>query len=440
MPERGTICSFRLKDFKSYRDATLKFSPLTVMIGANASGKSNLIEGLRLLSWMSKGRGVGDVLRAAKSDELVLRGNMTDLPYDGENSFGFGCALEDHGLEGWTKFDIQFSALDVGLRVVKESIRQPSGGVPLYEVAERASQYSHDIQVAYNNFAKGGHKPRIKCTDQQLVLTQLKTPARFGETHAKSQQLIPTVAETVGEALTQMVFLDPVPGAMRDYSHIVERTLGPKGRSLSSVLYDVCAGRGQESKVLAFIRQLPEQDISGIDFLRTPRNEVMVQVTETFAGKEHTRDAPVLSDGTLRVLAIAAALLSAPEGALVVIEEIDNGVHPSRAGILLQNIFDVSKDRRLSVLLTTHNPALLDALPADAVPKVACCYRDAEEGHSKLVHLEDLPSYPELVAQGLLGRLMTKNIIDRFLKDARSGSQKADDALAWLRSMEESVP
>ena len=100
MPERGTIRSFRLKNFKSYRDATLKFSPLTVMIGANASGKSNLIEGLRLVSRMARGREVGDVLRAAKADELVLRGNMTDLPYDGENSFGFGCALEDRGLVG----------------------------------------------------------------------------------------------------------------------------------------------------------------------------------------------------------------------------------------------------------------------------------------------------------------------------------------------------
>ncbi len=440
MPERGTICSFRLKNFKSYRDATLKFSPLTVMIGANASGKSNLIEGLRLVSRMASGREVGDVLRAAKADELVLRGNMTDLPYDGENSFGFGCALEDHGLEGWTEFDIEFSTLDVGLAVVSESIRQPSGAVPLYKIAERASQYSHDIKVEYNNFKGGGGKPRIKCTDQQLVLTQLKTPARFGKTHVKSQELIPKVTETVGEALTQIVFLDPVPSMMRDYSHIVERTLGPKGRFLSSVLYDVCKVKAQEGRVLDFVRQLPEQDIKSIEFIRTERDDVMVQAVETFAGREHKRDAPVLSDGTLRVLAIAAALLSAPEGALVVIEEIDNGVHPSRAGILLDNIFNVSRDRRLSVLLTTHNPALLDALPADAVPKVACCYRDAEEGHSKLVHLEDLPSYPELVAQGLLGRLMTKNIIDRFLKDTRSDGQKADKALAWLRSMEESVP
>ena len=33
--------AFRFQDFKSYRDATLPLGPLTVLIGANASGKSN---------------------------------------------------------------------------------------------------------------------------------------------------------------------------------------------------------------------------------------------------------------------------------------------------------------------------------------------------------------------------------------------------------------
>ena len=46
------LSSFTIQNFKSYRDATLKLAPLTVLIGANASGKSNAIEGLRLLSWI----------------------------------------------------------------------------------------------------------------------------------------------------------------------------------------------------------------------------------------------------------------------------------------------------------------------------------------------------------------------------------------------------
>ena len=101
----------------------------------------------------------------------------------------------------------------------------------------------------------------------------------------------------------------------------------------------------------------------------------------------------------MRVLAIAAAILSAPPG-LVVIEEIDNGVHPSRAAQLLNQVSRIAKARNLRVLISSHNPALLDALPDDAVPDVVFCYRDPADGSSRLIRLADVPDYPELIAQG----------------------------------------
>jgi hypothetical protein len=131
-------------------------------------------------------------------------------------------------------------------------------------------------------------------------------------------------------------------------------------------------------------------------------------------------------------------VLSAPEGSLVVIEEIDNGVHPSRARDLLDSLQRVAKQRRLSVLLTTHNPALADALPTEAVPNVAYCYRDPADGTSRLVRLRDVDRYPELVAQGPLGRLMSRGAIERFLKDTRTPQQRRDQALEWLEKQRES--
>jgi hypothetical protein len=86
------------------------------------------------------------------------------------------------------------------------------------------------------------------------------------------------------------------------------------------------------------------------------------------------------------------------------------------------------------VLLTTHNPALLDALPPESIPNAVACYRDPEKGDSRLVKLEDLESYPELVAQGPLGRLVTRGVLDRFLKDPdkRSKAAKVERGLAWI--------
>jgi len=52
-----------------------------------------------------------------------------------------------------------------------------------------------------------------------------------------------------------------------------------------------------------------------------------------------------MSDGTLRFIAILTALQTRPKGSLLVIEEVDNGLHPSRAHLLL-NILQGLSDKR----------------------------------------------------------------------------------------------
>ena len=147
-------------------------------------------------------------------------------------------------------------------------------------------------------------------------------------------------------------------------------------------------------------------------------------------------DATLLSDGTLRVLAIAAAVLSAPGGSIVVIEEIDNGVHPSRAGQTLSRLSRIAEERGLRVLISSHNPALLDALPDDAVPNVVFCYRGPKTGTSRLVRLADIPDYPELIAQGAVGHLLTRGILDRFVKLHPGSEERKRRARSWLKELE----
>lgn len=429
------IQSFCIEGFKSFQKADLRLFPLTLLIGPNASGKSNLIEALRLLAWMARGQRFDQVLRAVEDGSLVLRGRMQDLPQNGHDTFRLGCRFFPPLAGNWDHFEVGIQASGADPRIVAESVDGASQLFPLYRVEVPAVQFSHDIQVAYNNFARGGKKPRITCTDQQLVLTQLGTPARFGSTHEKAQHVIPLVTKRIAEAMGSILLLDPSPRRMRGYTHRLDSVLKEDGSNVSGVLFDICETQGRKEKVLGFIRSLPEQDIRDITFVKTPRDEVMVSLEESFAGRQQTRDAPVLSDGTLRVLAAAAAVLSAPEGALVVIEEIDNGVHPSRARSLLNNLQSVSTERNLSVLVTSHNPALLDALPLDAIPHVACCFRDPDDGTSRLVHLQDLPRYPELVAQGTVGRLMTTGILDRYLKDKRAEEDRKAEDLQWLEKL-----
>ena len=432
------LSSFTIENFKSYRKATLRLAPLTVLIGANASGKSNAIEGLRLLSWMAAGNRLSSFRYAWQNKDRAIRGKASELGFQGEPAFSLSCDTSDLD---WNHYSITLNVRDDGeLHIADEQLTGfgYASFAPLFKVATPSSGTLGDMFVAYNNFARGGRKPQIMCNDQMAVLCQLMTSARFASGHKKAQQDIPAVTRRFHRLLSDITLLDPRPSLMRDYSPMSEQKLDESGENLSGVLYNLCQDEDVENEVLEFIKALPEQDIEEISFVETPRSEVMVSLTETFGGGSRNHDAALLSDGTLRVLGIAAAILSAP-GRLVVIEEIDNGVHPSRAGQLLNQMSRIAKERNLRVLISSHNPALLDALPDDAVPDVVFCYRDSADGSSKLIRLSDVPDYPELIAQGSVGHLMTRGIIERFVKDHPGPEQRKQRAHAWLNDLRKQV-
>ncbi|MCB9264781.1 MAG: AAA family ATPase [Lewinellaceae bacterium] len=445
------IGKITIRDFKSYRQAELKLSPLTVLVGANASGKSNALEAIRFLNWMAQGHKLSSLQYMVNENDQVVRGRVADLPRRGAKEFGLGCTLSPFKgkIVFLKKHDGLYNTLELslGLRendelhIESETVYAPEqeGYNTLYRTIEPSKGVNTQISVEYNNFARGGKKPQVSCTDQMAVFLQLESAARFADGHKEAKQSIPRVAKRFEDHLAGILFLDPVPQKMRDYSFLSEKKLQGDGSNLSAVLYHLWNSEDEKEKnrntLLEFIQSLPEQSIAGIDFLEGPRGEVMIQLKETFGGEEHYCDAGLLSDGTLRVLALAAALLSAEPGNLVVIEEVDNGVHPSRMGKLLQSINNIAKEKQLAVLISSHNPALLDALPDEAVPDVVFCYRNPQTGWSELARMEDFTDYPELTAQGALGELLTKGLIDRFVKHHPGSEEKKRKALKWLESI-----
>jgi len=434
------LTAFKLNNFKSFQDeAVLPLGgALTVLIGANAAGKSNVLEALRLLSWLASGNKLGAIQREVNRADKVVRGRVPDLFRRGELRFALGCQVQSSAIDSSLSMALELRGDD--LHIVAERM-DTGAGVPLYDMDQPSQgELATEAGVAYNNFSKGGNKPHIKVTDQMAVFAQLDSPASFHANHRKAQQEIPKVCKAYQALLSNVLFLDPVPARMRDFSFLADKRLGGDGANLSSVLYQLWCEGELRGELISFIQSLPEQDITGLDFLKGPRGDVMVQLIETFSGTPRRFEAALLSDGTLRVLAIAAAMLSAPEGSLVVIEEIDNGVHPSRARHLLERIQAVAERRNLRVLLSTHNPAMLDALPDKAVPDVVFCYRDTRSGDSRLVRLGSLPDAPELFIQDSLGHLMTSGALDRFVKTHPGPEARKQQARAWLAALRTSAP
>ncbi|MCW8199893.1 ATP-binding protein [Verminephrobacter aporrectodeae subsp. tuberculatae] len=492
------LTSFHLRNFKSFQqDAVLPLASLTVLIGANAAGKSNVLEGLRLLSWLAQGNKLSALQRGVNQTDPLVRGRISDIFQKDKPRFGLGCTME--GMPGASKLDMELELRAGELHIVAERMGDDSG-IPLYDMDQAAKGRSTEARVAYNNFSKGGKKSHIPVSDQMAVFSQLDSPASFDARHKNAQQKIPQACKHYQSVLSNILFLDPVPARMRDYSFREDKQLGRDGANISSVLFRLVEGPFEEeaddddisendeewddgldeiddmseeerekfmeklkrvkekkdkklmkdmaavsayldrpytgcTKILSFVQSLPEQDIQEISFLKGPRNDVMVQLVESFGGVQRECEAALLSDGTLRVLAIAAAMLSAPEGSLVVIEEIDNGVHPGRARHLLERIQTVAEERKLRVLLSTHNPAMLDALPDRAVPDVVFCYRDPKLGDSRLVRLGSLPDAPDLLIPDTLGHLMTSGALDRFVKNRQDPQARKEKALTWLASL-----
>lgn len=379
-------------NFKSFRSAELPLAaPLTLLVGAHASGKSNAVEAIRLLAWLGSGQRLEDV-----PEEIHLRRALNDLSYSDGRIF-----LECEVRSSRTALVFSTTLQDgpAGLRVAGERLASPSG--ILHERRVPTGLEVHETPVAYGEGTVAPGRPGREVT-------------------------------AFREEMESVLFLSPAPRRMRGYSFPQERRLQGDGSNLSSVLYRLC-DEGKESEILELVRSMPELSVQGVSFLHGPRGEVMAQLHESFGGSVIPRDASVLSDGTLRVLALGAALLSVPEGALVVLEEIDN-VHPSGARPLLDKVLHVARERSLKILLVTDNPALMDAIPLNAILDTVACYRDPDEGDSRLVRLEDLECHPGLVAQGPLGQLVTWGIFDRYLKvkELRDRELRIQKGLAWF--------
>lgn len=429
------LTSISLKNFKSYQEASLPLAALTFLIGTNASGKSNVLEAIRLLNWLSKGSRLDDIARSIQTGDAVVRGQASDLFRKQDISLTLGCRFDNPELQGWDEFEIAIGLVNDQLVVTGENVRDKGQAVPLYQVNGSSNPHSDEISVAYNNFKRGKNKPHIPCSNRQAIFYQIETPGRFGANDEESQRVVPLVAKLIRETLRNIVFLDPRPSVMRGYAYQKDDQIKEDGQNLSAVLYRISQNQLEKTKLLDFVRSLPEQDITDIQFIKTDRNDVMVRLVESFGQNSRSVDAPLLSGGTLRVLAIGAALLTAPVGALVIMEEIDNGMHPSRANERVRQLQAVASERQLRILLTSHNPALLDALPDGALGDVTVCYHDQRGGDSRLARLGDLDRYPELVAQGPLGQLMTRRVLDRFVKDRSTPEERQQNTLDWIEKL-----
>lgn len=396
------IQQVHIENFKSLRDVAIPLADLTLLVGANAAGKSNIVEALQLLTWLAAGRRLSELAHALRDESLAIRGLPDNLVRFGERELRFAVSTTEAGelRRWWVKV-----ATDAGhWRFVDEGL---SG---VFEVLGGADAKSSERFVTIGS-GDGAPALPVALDIDRLAMDQL---APRGDQRVADEAW--RINTKLQHELRGFQHLDIEPSLMRGYVATSDnRDVARDGSNVSAVLHRLIQDAGMRASLLRFVQHLPEQDIVDFEVVQTPRDEVMLALCEQFGGTRRSVDASLLSDGTLRVLAVAVALHSAPRGSLLMVEELDNGVHPSRAGALLRDIARVAKERGVRVLISSHNPALQDELPPEHLADVLACYRDRDDGSTCVARLGDLPRFAELAARGPLGELVTERTLDRFL-------------------------
>jgi predicted ATPase len=126
------------------------------------------------------------------------------------------------------------------------------------------------------------------------------------------------------------------------------------------------------------------------------------------------------SDGTLRFLGMLAALLSPEPAGFYFVEELENGIHPTRLHLLVQLIEQQVSQGKIQVAAITHSPQLLRLISPDNLAFAALTYRLEGHAHAQIKRILDIPEARRIIEGHDLGQLYESGWLENsvaFLED-----------------------
>ena len=258
--------SITIKNFKSYKEATLPLAPLTLLIGANASGKSNAIEAFRFLSWVAGGERLSTLKNRVNDSDKIIRGNVSDLPFRETEQFVLSFSADSSNYE--SIFNIRFNEIYFGFEIIETE--NENFIFTFDDVADDGIYVSQESLS--NNFAIDENKTifSIKNSDYSDVFNLSKELLSFFLKENGSPYKIEKIYNDINflkSLILNAYFFDFVPSQMR-YESLSEKDLRSNGQNLAGVLHYLCEkdrhASDNKTKLLNLIKSLPEQNIIDI--------------------------------------------------------------------------------------------------------------------------------------------------------------------------------
>ena len=390
--------------FKTFEKLDVSFEPFTVVVGSNASGKSNLFDAVQLLSNLAY-KDVNEAVKGLRGEPLELfretpEGRVERMSMAAEvlidpfvvDAYGSRVELKHTRLR--YELVLERRRPRVGMDrifVVEEFVRSiRAGNDPWAKAQGHGADGSHSPYIRYTSrkppwleTVQGDSGPEFQIRQdgkagRQRPANAAEATVLYGITNSQDfPHLFALREELASWRLLQLdptLLRRPVPATASD-------ELESDGANLAAVLAAIKAETATEdypAGVLTDITADLGSLIGGIarvdaDFdegRREYKLELETRDTLSFSSR-------VLSDGTLRILALLTLLHDPRRRGLICFEEPENGIHPARVARLVDMLREMVSDvvpnddegsevrespPLTQLLLNSHSPVVLGAL------------------------------------------------------------------------------
>ncbi len=331
------ITQLDIKGFRSLKDVTWKPGALNVLIGANGSGKSNLLRFLELMVVAAEG-GLGKHVQSL--------GGIDAIRWDGQAdqvSFKVSWDGEVHIADN---YGLRLSVFGPIYIVTSEMLTGGTSGDVLIERAMLEGRIREDVSENWRELK------RQSFSSEETLLSAVSTNFVYFYN-------VPTFKS---ELSSFTVYHDVQGGRAAPMRQPAvtryEKRIDPDGQNLISVLHTLYTGdREFERNVDQAMRAAFGDDYEKLIF--PPAADQRIQLRVRWRSLKREQSAADLSDGTLRFLFLITALATPDPPPVIAIDEPEVGLHPSMLPIIAEFAADAAL--RSQVVLTTHSPQLLDA-------------------------------------------------------------------------------
>jgi len=430
------IKRMHVKNFKSIKEMEIEFSSLTMLVGANASGKSNIINVFRFIS---------NCMTFGVDNAISLQGGM---PYLANVCLDKKTPIEiefeiDFSDDDWVRMPAQNDELEESIGLLLKDIKysfaiKPNNKGFGYSIAydnvelnfecldteiEAATFEGMSIGATYNlSFSRKSSRSKVVMNRdvkanskiKEYLAKSLETRAerffnyRINENENKKELMLRNIPILLPPTFNEDFFIkifDFNPKVLKKPSSMASKNeLEEDGSNIAKVLDAILRNKESKKELKAIMKDfLPF--VESIDIEKNFDMSFYFSMTENFS--KNSFPANYLSDGTVSVLALVISLFFERYDSITILEEPERNIHPRLIAKLIHAAREASSQRQ--VIITTHNPEFLRQALIEEVRFVK-----REEGFTVVC----VPQNSETVKQFLENDL---GLDDLFLQDLLGG-------------------